>query len=537
MGAQQRSRWWRLSPNAAPTGARGFVGSHADAFVEGSFVLALTVRVFFVYLAGSNFPLNDGGLFLTMAEAVRDNSYRLPGSVSYSGADIPFVYSPLGPYAAAIFADLTPFSDLDAFRLLPLAGATFACWACWRLGQTTLGSTAAAALALLAFALMPRAYAWLLMGGGLPRGFALGFALLAFREGYLLITGAHDVRRERWRSVVKVGVLAGLTALTHLETAAFLAVSCLLLVAFRPRSVAWLAPAVGLGLLVVTPWAVVVVSRHGLDPFLAALDFGGPAVDGGGLSFDRLLAASRDPVATGEPYFPIIGALGLAGAVVSVARGNWFLPAWWLLTAFVAMRAWPTFAAGPVALLVGYALAETAWPAVRDKWCEGGLAQKVIVATTSVAALALVTSNALSTNRGENWYLKSLGEADRTAMAWTERATPRDARFAVVPVRAWFADYVSEWFPAVTNRASVATPQGFEWIEGEFARRELLHRALWDCADEGYVCVMQAMGQTTYTHVFVSAECCQPLKESLRDSRRFTVVYDNGALIAERVIE
>ena len=77
--------------------------------------------------------------------------------------------------------------------------------------------TAALAGTLL-FALAPRSFTWLLMGGGLPRAFGLAFALLAAREAWLLLDGD----RPRLR-VALTGVFAALTLLTHLETAAFLA--------------------------------------------------------------------------------------------------------------------------------------------------------------------------------------------------------------------------------------------------------------------------------------------------------------------------
>ena len=120
-------------------------------------------------------------------------------------------------------------------------------------------------------------------------------------------------------------------------------------------------------------------------------------------------------------------------------------------------------------------------------------------------------------------------------MAWAGANTPGDARFAVVSDTGWWVDGASEWFPALAGRASVATPQGYEWVDGEFARRRAMHDKLGGCGDEAASCLDEVMGETAWTHVYVPSGCCQALKDSLRGSPEFTVQFDgSGALIAAR---
>jgi len=62
--------------------------------------LAITLR--------SDFPLNDGGLFFSMARDLKRAHYALPGEKSYNGADLPFAYPPLGIYLAALADSALP---------------------------------------------------------------------------------------------------------------------------------------------------------------------------------------------------------------------------------------------------------------------------------------------------------------------------------------------------------------------------------------------------------------------------------------------
>ncbi len=51
---------------------------------------------------GTDFPLNDGGLFATMIQDLVNNRLLLPASTTYNGLDIPFAYPPLAFYVAAL---------------------------------------------------------------------------------------------------------------------------------------------------------------------------------------------------------------------------------------------------------------------------------------------------------------------------------------------------------------------------------------------------------------------------------------------------
>lgn len=525
---QARVSWFRV--RALPRDRAGQLALLRAAALPSILLVAFVVRVY--HFSGEAFPLNDGGLFYLMAQEIQQASFRLPEFTSYNDAGIPFAYPPLAFYAAALFDSLTPASLMDAFVFLPLAGTVFAVWAFWRLARVVLRNEWAVAVATLAFALVPRSFAWPLMGGGLPRSFALAFAILAIAEAYRLAERRSDEDFSRRRSVILLGVFAGVTALTHLETAAFLALTCIVLLVFHPRRFVEYAIAGGIATVMALPWGALVIARHGLEPFTASIDHGGRLLNERDLSVDWVIDVLRNPVSTGEPFFPIVGALGVVGAILAIGRGQWFLPVWWLAIFVAAMRAFPTFGAIPTALLAGLAVSASVVPVLRQAWDGGGFRARVGVGVAAIAVFALTLSGAVERNIGQAEFLRSVPGEDQAAMAWIDENIAEDAHFAVVPVRPWYADHVSEWFPVLAQRTSVATAQGYEWLEGEFNEQLEIHGSLLRCANAGYSCLRAALEDIPYTHIYVPAECCEPLKASLTSSGRYRVLYDVGTLIA-----
>jgi hypothetical protein len=54
----------------------------------------------------------------------------------------------------------------------------------------------------------------------------------------------------------------------------------------------------------------------------------------------------------------------------------------------------------------------------------------------------------------------------------------------------WFSDQVSEWFPALANRASVATVQGYEWLGGtRWLRQQEANADLQACSTAVDACL------------------------------------------------
>ena len=498
----------------------------------GAVLMGLLVRASFVL--GSDFPLNDGGMFFQMARDLQANGYALPATTTYNGADLPFAYPPLGFYVAAFIDDATPLSLLDAFRLLPLIADTALLGVFLLLARRFLTTRAEVLIALTIFALLPPSFLWMLMGGGVTRAPGFVFALLTIWQAHAMFA-----QPARWRPVA-VGVLAALAILTHLEMAWYAAFSSGLLFAAYGRSRRAVIDVATVGVLAVTlsaPWWASVIATHGTEPFLAAAQTGGgsPIVVVADLLQFRV---------TAEPLFVVFGALGLLGILTCISRRQYVLPVWVVACAILDPRAFPTSASVPVAMLAATASYHVLLPLVRPTTPETNTAPRwllpgLIIGLTLYGFLGAMIS---SPER-----LTGMAESERAAMGWARENTAETDGFAIVSGDAWPVDRTSEWFPAIAERRSVGTVQGFEWIRGAFRPRIDAYMALQDCADDGVTCLdAWASEQESFEYVYVpkldprvtikiDEECCVPLIRDQRDDEGYALVFDNdGALIFER---
>jgi hypothetical protein len=501
--------------------------------------LGVAVRAFHVLPAA--FPLNDGGLFYTMAQDLQSNGFRLPETTSYNSEGIPFVYPPLGFYLTAALDSLTPVDLMDAFRVVPLVATCLTLPAFWLLARRFVTPGLALVAATFAFALVPRSYIWLLMGGGVTRSLGLLFAVLALHEAHRLYT------TRSWTALPSTALLGALTVLSHLETGWFLAFSiALMFVAFGRdlrgvRNSVLLAAAVA---LLTSPWWLTVLGHHGAAPLLAASETSGSFLSDADMRRQLLLSVAR-VVTTSEPLFPIIAVLALLGALTSLVRGRWFLPAWWVAIVMLDARAFPTFTTLPVAMLAGIGVAEALLPAVQT--AAAGVGRRAAYAVPAVLAAILLYAGAAGFQRspdlaGEAVFLQPLDTEELAALRWVASETPTSSRFLLVPDTSWETASTSEWFPLLTGRVSVATVQGTEWLPGDvFDARVGAYYEAFDCGFSTSSCLQEWFEESRlfFTHVYFrkwdgDGRCCNTLVESLMADPHYQVVYDGpGATVFE----
>ena len=135
----------------------------------------------------------------------------------------------------------------------------------------------------------------------------------------------------------------------------------------------------------------------------------------------------------------------------------------------------------------------------------------------------------------------ALSPQEREALKWVAAETSPDARFLIVAGTPWEIDRNSEWLPALTDRKSVATVQGFEWRPvGEFAEKKREYIELQGCAGWISGCLRDWAQRTgeRFTHVYIPKSpdrpCCQLLRYSLDRDRRYRLIHDGaGAAIFE----
>jgi len=486
------------------------------------------VRLAPVIQAG--FPLNDGGLFYSMTWDLVQSGFRLPETVSFNQLNIPFSYPPLPFYLAGVIFALTRIPLLEIIRWLPVLFSLLTIPAFYLLARSLLGSPAKAALATLIFALLPRSYDWLVMGGGLTRAPATVFLLLmawatwrAFREA-------------GWKLPLLAALFGGLVLLTHPERALHAALTGLLFWLWLGRSRAGTCKAVVIGagaLLVSAPWWGTVLLRAG----------------GHGLLLAAQAAGSR--WLFWVPFFqlnftdesaPLVAVLAVIGLFVCWRQRKGLLPLWFILTFLADPRSAPNMIAIQGSLLAALALTDVIFPALArsaaSDWLE--------TLNTSLGRVALGYILIVMLFNAQ-WNLFTLGTyvlspAERQAIDWTSTKTPSSSHFLVLGWQATpMLSPVLEWFPALSGRVNIVTIQGREWLAGDqhFTARLQAYPHLVACLYQDAACLAdwaKANGDG-FDYVFLSlvtpgGETRQSLlSTSLLHSDQYQLVYENPQVI------
>jgi hypothetical protein len=481
----------------------------------------------------TDFPLHDGGLFYVMIENIRASHYVLPHFTAFNGLEIPFAYPPLAFYAAAFITDATGLSALDVLRVLPSAVAGGVLLAFFAFAHTMLSSRLSVVAAVFVFAALPSSFSYLIVGAGLAKSFGLLFALLALTAAYRLYT------RPRPALTALAAVLGALTVLSHIEMGWFLAFSiAALFVAYgRTREGVRSSVLVATGVVALTaPWWALVLSRHGVAPFLAASQVGSPLTsamssESGWLVLAvglPLLAAFVTMLARPDRRLALLGWLGL---VVVLDTRN----VAWLPTIPLALGAGAIVGEGLLSHVLHRARRSSGGDAMGTRripsWL-GLVANALFLNVIFIPLIAMGVANSPLRNFGN----VDLGPHDRAAMLWASQETPESSRFLLITgLPQWSADSISEWFPALSGRVSVATPQGSEWLpDREFARRLETHATAQACATANGACLdrWSHESEIAFSHVYVAQarkSCCSELAAALRSDPNYTQIYDGPA--------
>jgi hypothetical protein len=513
------------------------------ALLVAGFSLAILLRLFLVS-TGDGFPLNDGGMFYAMVEDLKANAYHLPEYTSYNGGAIPFAYPPAAFYLAALISGVAGVSTIDLLVYLPLVFSAATILAFYLLASSMLPSQRMAVVAALVFAFVPRSFNWEIVGGGLTRSPGFFFAVLAIWQGYLLYT------QKQKRHLIWAALLSALAILFHPEMGMFVVMSLgvFFLALDRSRQGFLRSALLGLAVLALSsPWWLEVLLRVGPEPLLAAMQTGGHS------PFEAFrLALFRF---TDESLFPIAAALGLLGILASYRDRQFLLPMWLLVIFLLDPRKAPTMGELPLALLASVGLFEVVMPLLSRRSSSANLAAET-TPWWAYAGLGLIffvyaPLSALLSTQQDTSPLKSLSQENRSTMAWIKENAPPTSTFLVMPSseRAE-SDPILEWFPALTERRSVGTMQGTEWLEGaELNRLVVAYDDLHDCAYSNEACVeaWAAEYHLSFTHLYlpsvrseragesIQTTCCPELQKALTNSNNYQTVFDGpGGLVLVR---
>ena len=418
------------------------------------------LRIVPVVLA--DFPLNDGGLFLTMAEDLRTNRFLVPDATTYNGLDIPYAYPPLAFYLTAFLSEFAGLSGLDVLRVVPALFTVATIPVAYAIVREAFCDERMALGTTFLFALAPRSYEWLIGGGGIARAPGFLLALLAV----LLAFRMHRAP-SRWTALLAGGLL-GFAALWHPEAGVFGAVSVLVIALLasddRWRAARRVAVVAAAAMLVVLPWLVVVVTVHGVGTLLGARSAGGSLWDG-----VLVLASSR----TGGGYLTIMGIASSVGIIVCLMRRQWLIPIWMIAVVLASPRGGATPATLPAAMAVAFLARDVGRTFARSAPVAVRNARSRLVTSVTLAALVFgVGADAVASRLDPLSPLQVLSPSERQAMRWSAQETASDASFIVLSGMPWAVDAEAEWFPALAGRRSLTTVQGYEWLGGGAFRQQ-----------------------------------------------------------------
>jgi hypothetical protein len=421
-----------------------------------SLFFGMIIRFFPEFQVG--FPLNDGGMFLSMIQDLRFSHYLLPVSTTYNDFNIPYAYPPFGFYVARLLSDLFGITETSILSWLPPVVNTVSIFAFYKLGCAILASRRLGVLAALFYALTPGASAWFIMGGGLTRSFGSLFMLLSLLWIFQLFHNGG--RRELLFSIL----FCVLAVLSHPEVAIHTAAGCFLLWAFYGRNLRSTlhALAVGMATLALSaPWWGIVLSYHGLTPFLSAINTGSL-----GVPFWR---AFIETLIDSQAIIPVIPFFRVIGFLWGIWKRKYFLVSWAVLPFLVEPRSAPSIAFYPFCMLMGLAFAE-ALPAFVDYFSRKEIKIELHRRTwwSNTLLLIMVYLFVESGLFGYRLINTSLLPTDRDAMSWIQKNTPQQSHFlSITGVQNPEIDPFVEWFPVLTERRNQTTVQGLEWLLGE----------------------------------------------------------------------
>jgi hypothetical protein len=471
---------------------------------------------------------------------LQEAGYHLPTYVTYNFAEIPFAYPPLAFYFSGLISDLLNVSALSLIQILPSIVSALAIPAFYLLVKELTNSNLQIIFSVFAFALIPRVFAWHIMGGGITRSFGLLFALLTMKSAYCFYN------EPKPRYILQTILLGALTVATHPEATVHTAITALIFYLWKDRSRKGILLSLGIavGILTLTlPWWGLVINRHGLDPFLASVTSTGqdsinPLI--GLIVFFRFMF-------TDETLLPnlltIFSVIGLIGFFASLARKQFLLPAWIFILHVIEPRGGTLYMMIPLSLMVGYALENVVIPALRykdelttpAKNIQQELEQILGGKVTRYFILFLFAYSLMSAystgQKIKNEF--SLQPTDLQTFTWVKENTPKNSEFLLVTGQLPLRDAWSEWFPVLTGRRSQASVFGYEWVnDGQFGRRVEAYEQLQSCAYEDATCIenWQQRNNNNPSFVYIWNHVSPtrlPLALYLQQDARYSLVYEN----------
>lgn len=505
------------------------------------FAVALGVLVRYPYLVSTDkFPAGDGGLFMEMIYSIKDNGYLLPSFVNFNNTQIPFAYPPVGFYLALLSAKIFGISILQSAQLLPVVLNLLTIAAFVLLASELEIDKVELFLCAGVFSISLQAYLWTVKGGGLSRSPGFLFTTLSL---YLFLL---YLKRDGRIYLILSAVAIGFAAASHLEWGLISIASLPVFVYFfkRYKTRQDIYNLAGFGLLaalVTVPWWGTVLYRFGMNPFLSAWNVAEMNASQfiekffTGAMFKITVFPARDF------FLPVLALIGFLTAFFS--KDRLFLPIWLAVTYIVAPKNSPISGLLPLAILtaaglrsidrgVNFLLGKIKKNGGRDYPPGVGVLYLLLVILLSAPVLF------------EKPVVQTLNPVERAAMEYVKENSPDNARFIVLTSNDWHSADAAEWFPYLSQRQSLTTPQGLEWVSaqefekivGQVAVLSQMVRNEQAGMEAGLLADFIESNFTDYDYVAIFAGRIEKEFGGFLDTDRFEVFYrKSDVLILRRI--
>jgi len=468
----------------------------------------------------SSFPLNDGGLFLTMINDLLANRFSLPSFTSYNMSNIPYVYPPFAFFFIALLHRFTAIPVIDLIHYIPVIISSFTIPLVFGIARKLRYTYIQSILGMFLFACTFRSWEWIIMGGGVTRAFGFVFSLLTV---YTML----QKKNESLKALVPTGVFLGMTILSHPEFAFFTGTFIIFLTIWKTKSISRIFIVYLISLLIISPWLYIVLLNHGLTPIISAFQSKlNPSA-----TFISLLIG----YITDSPYTGLIPAFFILGGMVAVLQKQYIIPLWFILPFVTTPDMAFTATTIPLSLLAITGIYQIFHLIEKHKKTS---IYKQIIKMGFVVYIVLQTYFLNSYYASTYKYLiYSPKASDTVSLSWIQTHTDPSSAFIVLTgVEGWYNDALSEWFPALTKRKSILTVQGREWLQHQAFSTTISDRKLLTlCYSKTVSCIFDWSAHTgsKFSHIYIQKQneniqlSYAFLAYSIETSSRFTKIYED----------
>jgi hypothetical protein len=414
------------------------------------------------------------------------------------------------------------------------------------LSETVLDSPLQIIHATLAFAIITPSLEWLIMGGGLTRSPAFFFSIIA------LTFAIRAFRSYKPTYVIFGGIALGLVGNCHLGvlriTLIFIVLSIPFIDVMLKQKIKILFMLIVISGIVLTPYILTILNHHGYEPFVNAFNSG-----------DQNLLSSigkflLDNITYENLITPIL-LISLIALAQCLIRKNYWLPVWVFAAVVLSSRSMERSLVIPMCLLFGLGIETIVLPGLlsveKNYSSEYKMAGEINTNLETrffpnrISAILVSFLLFRSVIGGpifllqDNSTITPLSEEDRIAMDWikSELNEVEGDYLLLTPPANWEVNEVLEWFPTLTEKKSINTVQGTEWLRGNgFSNQIQIYTDVNGCVTESLNCLNDAVHKydLDYSFIYISGQIDEygvrydlPLREEIVHNDKFNVLYEN----------